>query len=144
MLHLRLMDWRDDKLVEAVYSSDISIISGDTLLTDMNIDQIISSGVRIKSASELQRHTRWPLGFNATGEITQAGRLLLDQLTQTYFEHDLLDATGDLPPETPISENPVAESSQPSRGAGRGRVGRRGQGRGRRGRGRRGSRRAQI
>ena len=118
MLSLGLMDWREDKLVEAVYSSQISIISGDTLLTDMNIDQIISSGVQIKSASELRRYTHWPLGFNASGEITQAGRLLLNQLIQIYFEHDLLDMTGDLPPETPTSENPVAESSQQSRGPG--------------------------
>ena len=145
MLRSGLMDWRQDKLVEVVYSSQISIISGDTLLTDTNIDQIISSGVRIKLASELQRCTRWPLGFNASGEITEAGRLLLDQLTQIYFHHDLLEATGDLPPNTSTSADPEAESSLPKRGQ----VGKRGQGsdRGRRSRsrsGRRGSRRAQM
>ena len=104
------------KLVEAVYSSEVSIISGDTLLTDTNIDQIISSGVQIKSPSELKWYTWWPLGFNATGEITHAGCLLLNQLIQIYFKHDFLDATSDLPLDTPTSESPVAESSQSSCG----------------------------
>ncbi|KAF8141067.1 hypothetical protein K438DRAFT_1911309 [Mycena galopus ATCC 62051] len=86
LIKTELMDWREDYLLDEIYS-ETTIISAGTVLGDVVIEQLVKE--RIEAPQELRRHTRWTFGFQgSTLELSDHGEALFRKLQSIYEAHD--------------------------------------------------------
>ena len=105
-----LRDWWEDVLLDAMYPGTTSI-SAETVLGNDVIEGLATCGERIDSHTEMRRHIRWAISYDAdTGLSTRHGDLLLGKLQAIYAKFDE-DAAAD---EVHLAELRAGPSSIPS------------------------------
>ncbi|KIM82705.1 hypothetical protein PILCRDRAFT_70219, partial [Piloderma croceum F 1598] len=104
-----LRDWREDVLLDTVYPDTTSILA-ETVLGNDVIEGLATCGECIDSHTEMHRHVRWAIGYDAnTGLSTPHGDLLLVKLQAIYAKFNE-DAAAD---ETHLAELRAGPSSIP-------------------------------